>query len=212
MKEMVKALVVEVITEREVHSITIEEEPAAKETEGESDGKKAKAKREKKPKDDKPVELTCPKCKKGKVLQGKTAYGCSEYKNGCGFRLSFEQFGKKLTDKQVESLIANGKTSKIKGFTLDGTKCEGILTLNANGEVELQRDEAPAKEKKFEYTDEFTCPSCGQGKILQGKTAFGCSRWKEGCNFKIPFDDIEFKYPNRELNLMLLDEYLKKDD
>jgi len=209
MKEMVKSLVVEVITERENRSITIEEEPAAKESDTDADGKKPKAKREKKAKDDKPAELTCPKCKKGKVLQGKTAYGCSEYKNGCSFRLSFEQFGKKLTDKQVEVLIANGKTPKIKGFTIDDTKCDGILTLNANGEVELQRDEAPAKEKKAKLIEELTCPTCKQGKVLQGKTAFGCSRWKEGCTFKVSFDDITAKIPGKEVNLTLLDEYLK---
>jgi len=31
----------------------------------------------------------CPVCKKGTVLKGKTAYGCSEYKTGCDFRLPF---------------------------------------------------------------------------------------------------------------------------
>lgn len=31
------------------------------------------------------------------------------------------------------------------------------------------------------------CPVCGQGRIIKGKTAYGCSRWREGCTFREPF-------------------------
>ena len=31
------------------------------------------------------------------------------------------------------------------------------------------------------------CPLCGQGQIIKGKTAYGCSRWKEGCTYRVPF-------------------------
>ena len=31
------------------------------------------------------------------------------------------------------------------------------------------------------------CPLCGQGKVIKGKTAYGCSRWKEGCTVRTPF-------------------------
>lgn len=33
----------------------------------------------------------------------------------------------------------------------------------------------------------YACPICGQGHIIKGKTAYGCSRWKEGCTFRLPF-------------------------
>ncbi len=29
------------------------------------------------------------------------------------------------------------------------------------------------------------CPECGLGTIIKGKTAYGCSRWKEGCGFRV---------------------------
>ena len=32
------------------------------------------------------------------------------------------------------------------------------------------------------------CPLCGKGPILKGKTAYGCSEWKNGCTFRKPFD------------------------
>ena len=30
------------------------------------------------------------------------------------------------------------------------------------------------------------CPICGKGTIIKGKTAYGCSNWKEGCKFRLP--------------------------
>ncbi|MDD6554363.1 MAG: hypothetical protein PUF27_01920, partial [Bacteroidales bacterium] len=31
------------------------------------------------------------------------------------------------------------------------------------------------------------CPKCGQGKVIKGRTAYGCSRWQEGCDWRKPF-------------------------
>ena len=31
------------------------------------------------------------------------------------------------------------------------------------------------------------CPQCGEGKVIKGHTAYGCSRWKEGCDWRKPF-------------------------
>lgn len=32
------------------------------------------------------------------------------------------------------------------------------------------------------------CPVCGKGTIIKGKTAYGCSRWKDGCKFRLAFN------------------------
>ena len=31
------------------------------------------------------------------------------------------------------------------------------------------------------------CPQCGQGTVIKGHTAYGCSRWREGCTYRKPF-------------------------
>ena len=31
------------------------------------------------------------------------------------------------------------------------------------------------------------CPLCGKGTIIKGKTAYGCSEWKNGCTYRKPF-------------------------
>jgi len=59
-----------------------------------------------------PDVLTCPKCKIGTILKGKTAYGCSNYVNGCGFKFLFEtikqQAGNKPLTKELVYHILNG--------------------------------------------------------------------------------------------------------
>jgi DNA topoisomerase-3 len=32
------------------------------------------------------------------------------------------------------------------------------------------------------------CPLCGKGIIIKGKTAYGCSEWKNGCTYRKPFE------------------------
>ena len=44
----------------------------------------------------------------------------------------------------------------------------------------------PAKKGKLKVKEGDVCPKCGKGRILKGKTAYGCSRWKEGCDFRAP--------------------------
>ena len=34
------------------------------------------------------------------------------------------------------------------------------------------------------------CPVCGKGVIIKGKTAYGCSNWKAGCQYRKPFDQM----------------------
>lgn len=80
-------------------------------------------------------ETNCPKCKSSKLIKGKTAIGCQNFQ-GCGFKIPFEVFGKKLTEKQIQDLIKKGKSTKIKGFKAHPEgKEEGILRLDENFEL-----------------------------------------------------------------------------
>lgn len=39
--------------------------------------------------------------------------------------------------------------------------------------------------------DTIPCPKCKTGTILKGKTAYGCSAYKAGCDFVFTFEDIK---------------------
>lgn len=85
-------------------TITIEE--VVKEEEKPKKEKKKATPRKKKEKEE-GKDVLCPLCKKGIVLKGKTAYGCSEWKTGCKFRLPFEEISEDLKDKDLQAIISN---------------------------------------------------------------------------------------------------------
>lgn len=122
--------------------------------------------------------LSCPQCGKGEMKRGKSAFGCSEYKQGCHTVIPFEFCGKKLTDGQIAQLIGKGKTALIKGFTVENQKVDGVVLLDNHYALVLQKEEVL----------EWTCPSCKTGTVIQGKTAYGCSNYKGGCTLRIPFE------------------------
>lgn len=111
LKQMVNQIVINVLSDQSGRSITIEqkkaEEEKPKKSKAASASKEAGEKRLRKPrKKAVPAPAVCPICHKGTLLRGKTAYGCSEYKNGCTFRLDYATYGADLTDEQLAQ-IAN---------------------------------------------------------------------------------------------------------
>lgn len=64
------------------------------------------------------------------------------------------------------------------------------------------KEEAKAK-KKIEI-EKLTCPKCQKANLIKGKNAFGCSGYKSGCNFILPFEFGEKKLsPNNIQDLIL---------
>lgn len=56
--------------------------------------------------------IFCPKCKKGTIIRGKNAYGCSHYKKGCSYVFTFEKVkeianGKPLSKELVLEIISS---------------------------------------------------------------------------------------------------------
>lgn len=144
----------------------------------------------------------CPKCRKGTLLKGKTAYGCSRWQEGCGFRLPFTYGEKKISEKQLSRLLSKGSTVQLKGFKIAGRKQDGHLRFNESyeilfeakgGQVSRKKTLTPkplVKEKVDTNAGKPLCPKCGLGHIIRGKTAYGCSNWQTGCSFRFPFDEL----------------------
>lgn len=83
-------------------------------------------------------ETSCPKCKNSALIKGKTAYGCTDFKN-CGFKIPFVVYGKKLSEKQMQDLVLKGKTSKLKGFAENPYQLnEGILLWDDHYNLQIK--------------------------------------------------------------------------
>ena len=168
LKQMVSDIVFHVKHDRSEKKIEIVSE----------DDKKKETEKAKKAKPAKEQELVCPRCKQGEMLKGKSAWGCSRYKDGCKTLVPFVFFGKKISDKQFEQLILKGQTPKIKGFLVDGEKVEGNIVLNEAFDMKLLETQKVV----------WTCPLCGIGTVVKGKSAYGCNNFKNGCRLRLPFE------------------------
>ena len=87
------------------------------------------------------------------------------------------------TNRRVQQAPApSGNTSSAgKSSAKQGTSSPENATsssVESNGEAKPKRKIIRAGSK---------CPQCGEGKVIKGHTAYGCSRWKEGCNWRKPF-------------------------
>lgn len=134
------------------------------------------------------VGKKCPKCKQGNLIKGSSAYGCSEYKNNCNLKIPFEVYGKKVSENQLIRLIDKGCTTNLKGFTTATGKVEGLVRFDDNFNLKLEPKKTVEKQQS---SDKISCPKCKKGTVLKGKTAYGCSEYKTGCNFVFTFDNIK---------------------
>ena len=171
MKRMVDALVYEVRSENVMQRISA----VNNKTNTKSKTKKAKTTTKK------IVGKDCPKCSKGQLIKGKSAYGCNLYGKSCDFTLPFTYADKKISENQYTRLLDKGSTVNLKGFEVDNQSVEGLLRFDENFKLKLE----PKQSKIPNIKVGETCPKCKSGKILKGKTAFGCSNYKSGCDFRV---------------------------
>lgn len=143
----------------------------------------------------------CPKCKNGSLIKGKLAYGCSNYKSGCTFVLPYIFADKKISENQYLRLIQKGATVNLKDFKTETGVVEGLLRFDENFQIKLEPKKTIASspaDQSEPASDVLICPKCAKGSILKGKTAYGCSQYKLGCDFKVTFDEVRSKLKDQK--------------
>ncbi|MEI6866837.1 DNA topoisomerase 3 [Flavicella sp.] len=148
----------------------------------------------------------CPKCKKGTLLKGSSAYGCAAYKTGCNFRLPFEFLGKKISENQFKRLLSKGATVLLKGFKQGGIKINATVAFNDEFELLIK----PEKVKTHSKSGALICPKCKKGEVIKGSASYGCSAYKTGCNFRYTFDTIRANAQGKTMTKELVEQLLQK--
>ncbi len=106
---------------------------------------------------------------------------------------------KKLRDIEHQTYDAAQFIDELKQQITDIV--HSVMADNSNRRISAEKDEPKAKTTKRKspvrkktapknviLKEGDTCPLCGKGHIIKGKTAFGCSLWKEGCTFRAPLE------------------------
>ena len=122
LKELITGIVINVMSDNSMKKIEVADDDKKserkakgkdpdKEPSGKEASKSAKAPAKRKPAIKSLEEIACPECGKGHILKGKTAYGCSEFRNGCTLRLPFETYAHDLTPAKLAAQIKRNQKS-----------------------------------------------------------------------------------------------------
>lgn len=69
-----------------------------------------------------------------------------------------------------------------------------------NGKAESS---SKPRAKRITKLEQVICPVCKQGHLLAGQAAFGCSRYKEGCTMRLPYDQYDKSLTPSALNKLI---------
>ncbi len=107
LKALINEIVLNVLRDNSGSKILVQnggDRPSPSAT-GKEAEKPAKEKAPRKPRVTKLEQIACPECGQGHILKGRTAYGCSRFREGCTLRLSFEEYSAELTPGKLNQAI-----------------------------------------------------------------------------------------------------------
>jgi DNA topoisomerase-3 len=89
-------------------------------------------------------------------------------------------------------VVKNGCSVAYRRIESEPTIVDELKAASAKRKQRAKTQKKPAAEKKAEpkITDEMIgkpCPKCGKGVVIKGRTAYGCSEWKSGCDWRALF-------------------------
>ena len=79
------------------------------------------------------------------------------------------------------------------------SKEQQSITIHKEEESKPAAKKKKSPSKKVTIVGE-TCPKCKSGELLEGKKAYGCSAYKSGCNFVLPFEFMGKKLTKKQIS------------
>ena len=105
LKQMISEIVLNVLRDNSSGSIAVEQAKPSKPKSPSASGGEEKPKKPRAPRLKSIEEIPCPVCGRGHLVKGKTAFGCSEYRNGCHTVLPFADYPADLTPAKLSRLV-----------------------------------------------------------------------------------------------------------
>ncbi len=108
---------------------------------------------------------------------------------------------KQLINEIVINVLRDNSTSRI--HIADVTKTRTKTKSSASDRPPKPRRPAVRK------LEQIVCPHCGQGHLIKGHSAYGCSRFRDGCPIRLPFNEFPAELTPSKLNLLIKKKYGK---
>lgn len=92
---------------------------------------------------------------------------------------------KQMVSDVVSSVIAEQGAERV-AWTVPAKRASKAAAKAAATPKAAHTPKARASSPAAAVKEGDSCPLCGKGVVIRGKTALGCSRWREGCAFRAP--------------------------
>lgn len=158
---------------------------------------------------DTPALGECPACGQPVRERGRV-YRCDTGRD-CPFVVFNPMVKRNISSRMVKELLSNGRTKVVKGFkSKAGRTFSAGLEVKEDGSVGLffppRDDESPAGGISSSAPRSpapsasppastgrrdpvgMRCPRCERGRLVKGRAAWGCNRFREGCHYLIEFE------------------------
>ena len=88
----------------------------------------------------------------------------------------------------VNQVLADNTNRRVTVVEPEEEKKKTTKKASVKKETKKAVSESPVSSQRTNADNVPTiCPLCGKGTIIKGKTAYGCSEWKNGCTYRKPF-------------------------
>ena len=156
----------------------------------------------------------CPVCGTP-VTEGRAVFTCERGRE-CTFVIPKRIAGRKTSPALAKVLLGRGRSQVLKGFrSKKGKSFSTTLVLREDGTVgmdfEARAQRKPAEAAPARPAGAARCPKCKRGHVVAGRRGWGCSRWREGCDFvvwfvqgglRLPEDEADRLFRRRQTRLM----------
>lgn len=135
------------------------------------------------PRDDDRASLgDCPGCSKPVRRRG-PVWSCDSGRS-CPFVVFETMSGRTISERMVKALLKTGRSQMVKGFkSRAGKEFSAALSWDVEQrKVRFAFEDRPQRPETLAVG--APCPRCATGQVIQGRTQRGCSRWREGCEWR----------------------------
>lgn len=94
---------------------------------------------------------------------------------------------KQMVSEIVNAVLADNSNRRITVVNPEEEKKKKSSAPKKEGASNAKKKPAPQRLSADDSIIDQPCPVCGKGHIIKGKTAYGCSEWKSGCTYRLPF-------------------------
>ena len=121
---------------------------------------------------------------------------------------------KEMVGRIVLNVLNDNSGRSIETITEDSKAKNGKAAKNAStkaAEAKSASATAPKAPRKpaVRKLEQIPCPLCGQGHIIKGRTAYGCSRFREGCSLRLMFTEYPDTLTPGKLNALITKNFKK---